>query len=63
MAEYSLRMIILNFSGCLCGVVANMLIGNITGSEFELQSRYNVHFPTNTQIKGMYNLLPQLWVQ
>ena len=35
------------------GVVANMLDYDIVVSDFELQSRYYVHFRTNTLEKGM----------
>ena len=37
----------------LRGVVANVLDCDIVKSEFELQSRYYVHFLTNTLGKGM----------
>ena len=41
--------------------VANALDCDIVVSEFELQSRYYVHFRTNTLGKGMNPLLrPQL---
>ena len=31
-----------------CGVMANLLDCNILGSEFELKSRYYIHFLTHT---------------
>ena len=42
----------------LRGVVANVLDCNIVVSEFELQSRYYVHFHTNTITKSMNFLVP-----
>ena len=35
-----------------CGVEANMLDYDIVVSKFELQSRYNVHFRTNTYVEN-----------
>ena len=37
-------------------IVANVLDSNIVASEFEHQSRYYIHFQTNTLRKGI-NLL------
>ena len=42
--------------GILFGVVVNVLRCNIAVSEFELQSRYFIHFMTDPTRKGM-NLL------
>ena len=38
---------------CPCGVMVKTLDGRILVSEFEFQSRYYVHFRTNTLGKGM----------
>ena len=43
------------------GVVASALDCDIVVSDFDLQSRYYVHFQTNTPGKGMNVLFPQLW--
>ena len=40
-----------------CGVVINVLDSDIVVSEFELQSRYYVHFRTNTHGKGRHTLI------
>ena len=40
-------------SGCHRGVMINVLDYGFVVSEFELQSRYYVHFRTNTLGKGM----------
>ena len=40
------------------GLVTNMLDCDIVVSEFEVQSRYNVHFRTNTLRKVMNPLIP-----
>ena len=40
-----------------CGVVANVLNCNIIVRQFELQSRYNVHFRTNTLEKVLIHNL------
>ena len=46
------------------GVGANVFDFDIVVKEFELQSRYYVHFWTNTIDKGMNPLiLFQLWVK
>ena len=47
--------VILAFS---CAVVANMMNSKIIVSEFELQSRYYVHFVINTLEKGLKPLIP-----
>ena len=39
--------------GCPRGVMVKVLDRGIVVSEFELQSRYFVHFQTNTLEKGM----------
>ena len=39
------------FGGCFCGVMFKALNSGIVVSEFELQSRYYVHFGTNTHGK------------
>ena len=41
-----------------CHVVANVLDCNFVLSKFELQSRYNVHFRTNTLGKYIESLVP-----
>ena len=43
--------------GCPCGVIVKSLGCGIVVSEFELQSRYYVHFLTNTLEKGMNPLI------
>ena len=46
---------------CVCGgVVANMLDSNVVVNDFELQSRYYVHFWIYTFGKGMNLLFLQL---
>ena len=47
----------------LRGVVANVMNNNTVMSEFELQSRYYVHFRANAQRKGGNPSLFQLWVK
>ena len=42
-----------------CGEANKVLNGNIVVSEFELKSRYYVHFRTNTLGKGMNTLILQ----
>ena len=42
-----------DFRGCLRGVMVKEMDCGIVGSEFVLQSRYYVHFRTNTLGKGM----------
>ena len=46
-------------SASLRGVVANVLDCDIIVSEFEIQSRYYVHFQINTLRKGMNLLIPR----
>ena len=41
-----------------CGVVTNVLDYDIVVSEFELQSRYYVHFRTNTLRKDIDFITP-----
>ena len=41
---------------CPCGVMVKVMECGIVESEFELQSRYYIHFRTNNLGKGM-NLL------
>ena len=43
---------------CTRGVVANVQDCDITVSEFELHSRYYIHFQTNTSEKMMNILIP-----
>ena len=43
--------------GCPCGVMVKVMIFGIVVSEFELQSRYYVHFRTNTLGNGMNPLI------
>ena len=42
---------------CLCGVMVKALEWGIVVSEFELHSRYGIHFWTNTLGKGMNPLI------
>ena len=44
--------------GIPCDVVVNVPDGDIVGSQFELQSRYYVHFRTDTFEKGIQPLFP-----
>ena len=46
-----------------CGVMAKVLDYNLDINEFEFQSGYYVHFPTNTLEKDMNSLSPLLWVK
>ena len=39
------------------------MVNEFLAGEFELQSRYYVHFRTNTLGKGMDPLSSQLWVK
>ena len=41
------------FWGSTCGVVANILDSHIIISKFKLQSCNDIHFVTNTRVKGM----------
>ena len=43
----------------LCGVVAELLDYDMVVSEFELKSRYYVHFRTNNLLEGMNTQIPQ----
>ena len=43
---------------CPRGVIVKVLYYGIVVNEFELQSRYYVHFRTNTPGKGMNPLIP-----
>ena len=45
--------------GCPLGVMVKAMVCEIVAREFELQSRYYVHFRTNTTGKGM-NPLPAM---
>ena len=45
------------------GVMVKAMDCGIVVSEFELQSRYYVHFRANTLGKGMNPLILQLWVK
>ena len=38
------------FGGCLCGVMVKVLDYGIKVHELDLQSRYHIHFQTNTLI-------------
>ena len=49
--------------GCSLGVMVKAMDCRIIVSEFVLQSRYYVHFQTNTLGKGMTPLSSQLWVK
>ena len=46
-----------NVRGCPCGAMVKAMDCGIVVSEFELQSHYYVHFPTNTLGKGMNPLI------
>ena len=43
--------------GCLCGVMVKVMSYEIVVSNFELQSRYYIHFQTNTLRKDMSPLI------
>ena len=43
--------------GCLCGVMVKAMDCGVVVSEFKHQSRYYVHFRTNTLGKGMNPLI------
>ena len=49
--------------GCPCGVMVKAMDWEIVAREFELQSRYYVHFRTTTLGKSMNPLSSQLWVK
>ena len=49
--------------GCPRGVMVKAMDCGILVREFELQSRYYIHFRTNTLGKGMNPLSSQLWVK
>ena len=49
--------------GCPRGVMVKAIDCRNVVSEFELQSRYYVHFWTNTFGNGMNPLSSQLWVK
>ena len=44
-------------AGCPCGVMVKVMDCEIVAREFELQSRYYVHFRTNTPGKGRNPLI------
>ena len=46
-----------NTWGCPCSAMVKVLDGGRVLSEFELQSRYYVHFRTNTHGKGKNHLI------
>ncbi len=46
------------FEGVSRGVMVKAMVCEIVAREFELQSRYYVHFRTNTLGKGMNPLYP-----
>ena len=48
--------------GCPRGVMVKAMVYEIVAREFEFQSRYYVHFRTNSLGKGM-NPPPQQWVK
>ena len=52
-----MMMMMMNIKGSPSCVVANVLDCDIVVSEFELQSRYYVHFQTNTLSKGIKLLI------
>ena len=52
-----------NLRRCPCSVMVKAMVCEIVTCEFELQSRYYVHFRTNTLEKGMNPLFSQLWVK
>ena len=43
--------------------VASVLDCDIVVNEFELKSRYLIHFRTNTLLKGMNLFMPELWIE
>ncbi len=43
---------------CPCGVIVKAMDGEIVAREFELKSRYYVHFRINTLGKGMNPFIP-----
>ena len=45
-------------SVCLCGVIIKVMNCRLEVSEFEFQSRYYIHFRTNTLWKGMNPFTP-----
>ena len=47
----------------LRGKLANTVDYDIIVSEFQLLSRYYVHFRTNTLEKVLNPLMPQLWIK
>ena len=49
--------------GCPRGVMVKAMDCGIVVHEFELQSRYYIHFQANTLGKGMNPLSSQLWVK
>ena len=49
----------MTYGGCPRGVMVKAMYCGIVESKFELQSRYYVHFPTNTLEKGMNPLILQ----
>ena len=46
-----------NVRGCPRGVMVKAMDCGIVVSEFELQSRYYVHFNANTLVKGMNSII------
>ena len=50
-------------AGCPRGVMVKAMDCGIVVSEFELQSRYYVHFRANILGKGRNPLIPQLWIK
>ena len=56
LSKFEFRVFLLPEGGGSCGVLDNLLNGNIVVIKFEIQSRYYVYFQINTPEKGM-NLL------
>ena len=50
------------YAGVPNNAEANVFVSNIVVSGFEFQSRYYVHFQTNTLGKGMNTLIPTIHV-
>ena len=63
MGEIELGDPLLYLRGCRGGVMVKRMDCGIVVSEFKLQSRYYVHFYSNTLGKSMNPLSYQLWVK
>ena len=47
----------------LCGMVAKVSDRDIVLCEFDLKSRYYVHFQTNTLENGIEPFISRLWIE